>query len=91
MHLLDPFLFGFVQTSSEASQDYPVCIIDLPVCLWVLDRCEVLDSAQLGNKFLEIFIRELCPIVGDNCLGNAKLGKNISFEEPENVLHGYSG
>ena len=86
MHLLDPFLFGFVQTSSEASQDYPVCIIDLPVCLWVLDRCEVLDSAQLGNKFLEIFIRELCPVVGENFFGNAEPGNNVSLVEMENFL-----
>ena len=47
-------------------------------------------GGQLGNEFLEVFARELHPIVDDNRLWNAEISKDVSFVEIENVSRGDS-
>ena len=57
----------------------------------MFDGGEVLDGAQLGDEFLEVFVCELHPVIGDSHLGNTEPSKNFSLVETENVLCGYFG
>lgn len=46
----------------------------------------MLHGAKLGRKLFEVFVRELCPIVSENFLGDAEVGKNVSFVESCDIL-----
>ena len=46
----------------------------------MFDGGEVYGGGQLGNEFLEVFARELHPVVDDNRLWNAETSEDSSFK-----------
>lgn len=46
----------------------------------------MLYSVEFADELLEVSFPEMCFIFYDNCLGDSKLSKNISFLEEEDVL-----
>jgi hypothetical protein len=83
--LRDPSAAKFVQpveySRLEALQDHAVGALDLPVRPGVRHDCLIDADMVIISEIKELFVSELCAIVGNNRVWDPETMSNISKEE----------